>query len=62
MTKTKSPRCQTCHDVIVDEPGAKRPRWRPFCSERCRLVDLSKWLGGEHAIPGEPVSPNIDEE
>ena len=27
-------------------------RHRPFCSERCKLVDLSKWFGGEYVIPG----------
>jgi len=29
--------------------------WRPFCSERCKLVDLQKWLGGAYAIAGKPV-------
>jgi uncharacterized protein len=24
--------------------------WGPFCSQRCKLVDLGKWLGGEHVI------------
>lgn len=24
----------------------------PFCSDRCRLVDLAKWLGEEYRIPG----------
>jgi len=28
----------------------------PFCSKRCRLIDLGKWLGGEHAI-SEPLRP-----
>ena len=27
--------------------------WRPFCSERCKLIDLGGWLSGENAIPGE---------
>jgi len=30
-------------------------RWRPFCSERCRLIDLGAWIAEEHAIPGEPA-------
>jgi len=30
-------------------------RWRPFCSERCKLIDLGAWITGEHAIPGEPA-------
>jgi endogenous inhibitor of DNA gyrase (YacG/DUF329 family) len=25
---------------------------RPFCSERCRNVDLNRWLSGSYAIPG----------
>jgi len=24
---------------------------RPFCSRRCRLVDLGRWFGGDYAIP-----------
>jgi uncharacterized protein len=27
----------------------------PFCSERCRLIDLGNWLDGRYRIPGEPV-------
>jgi endogenous inhibitor of DNA gyrase (YacG/DUF329 family) len=44
--------CPTC--------GA-RVRWvfdnpfRPFCSERCRLIDLGEWAVGGYAIPGEPA-------
>ena len=25
----------------------------PFCSERCREVDLNRWLSGSYAIPGK---------
>jgi uncharacterized protein len=28
---------------------------RPFCSERCRQVDLGRWLAGDYAIPGDPA-------
>jgi endogenous inhibitor of DNA gyrase (YacG/DUF329 family) len=27
--------------------------WRPFCSERCRLIDLGDWLDEGHRIPTE---------
>jgi hypothetical protein len=27
---------------------------KPFCSERCRDVDLNRWLSGSYAIPGKP--------
>jgi hypothetical protein len=29
--------------------------FRPFCSERCKLIDLGAWLDEKHAIPGEPA-------
>lgn len=35
-------------------PECKQPSARehyPFCSDRCRNVDLSRWLGGSYAIP-----------
>ncbi len=28
-------------------------RFRPFCSARCRQVDLGRWLAGDYAIPGD---------
>jgi endogenous inhibitor of DNA gyrase (YacG/DUF329 family) len=34
--------------------GAASPH-RPFCSERCRWVDLGRWLDGAYVVPGEPV-------
>lgn len=34
--------------------------WRPFCSERCRLIDLGEWLDEGHRIPGEEIPPNPD--
>ena len=40
-------------------PVCKKPTFwsgnahRPFCSERCRLIDLASWLGEAYAIPGE---------
>jgi endogenous inhibitor of DNA gyrase (YacG/DUF329 family) len=35
---------------------------RPFCSERCRLIDLGNWASGEYAVPGEslPVEDEAD--
>jgi hypothetical protein len=32
--------------------------WRPFCSERCKLVDLGGWLSEQHTIPGEAATEN----
>jgi uncharacterized protein len=44
-------KCPTCHREI---DWAQSP-FRPFCSERCRLIDLGAWLTEKHAIPGEPA-------
>ena len=27
--------------------------FRPFCSERCKLIDLGKWASGDYRVPGE---------
>jgi endogenous inhibitor of DNA gyrase (YacG/DUF329 family) len=32
-------------------------QYRPFCSERCQLVDLGRWVEGEYRVPGEAL-PN----
>jgi endogenous inhibitor of DNA gyrase (YacG/DUF329 family) len=36
------------------------PAWRPFCSERCRLLDLARWAEGAYRAPGEQV-PETDD-
>jgi endogenous inhibitor of DNA gyrase (YacG/DUF329 family) len=32
-------------------PRDANPAW-PFCSARCRLLDLGRWLGEDYRIPG----------
>jgi endogenous inhibitor of DNA gyrase (YacG/DUF329 family) len=41
-------KCPTCGREI--KWSAESP-FRPFCSERCRLIDLGAWLSEQHAIP-----------
>ncbi|WP_394832304.1 DNA gyrase inhibitor YacG [Pendulispora rubella] len=41
-------RCPICNKTLTE---AMREA-RPFCSSRCKQVDLGKWLNGEYAIPG----------
>jgi uncharacterized protein len=61
--------------TIVKCPTCRRPvEWsdasvyRPFCSERCRLIDLGAWFDEKHRIPDESateadeVPPNSSEE
>ena len=54
---------------FVSCPTCKRPvewseasRWRPFCSERCKLIDLGAWAAEKHAIPGEPIKEDDEDE
>lgn len=51
--EVKCPTCGKRHAWRKDKP------WRPFCSERCRLVDLGEWAGEGHRIAGEPVPPEM---
>ncbi len=52
MVKTVA--CPTCGKPV---PWTPESRWRPFCSERCRLIDLGAWLTEQHRIstPGNEV-------
>ena len=34
---------------------------KPFCSPRCRDVDLNRWLSGSYTIPGRPLGEEDDE-
>jgi endogenous inhibitor of DNA gyrase (YacG/DUF329 family) len=51
----EAPLCVLCRRRPVD------PRWRPFCSERCRNEDLARWADGGYRVAGEPV-PSADTE
>jgi uncharacterized protein len=44
--------CAHCHRQPVT------PEWRPFCSQRCKLLDLARWLDGDFRIAGEAVTPD----
>jgi len=35
-------------------------RWRPFCSERCRMIDLGEWLSEGMRITGDEMPPEDD--
>ncbi len=46
--------CPTCKKSIE---WSDKNELRPFCSERCKLIDLGAWAAEDHNIPGEPVTP-----
>ena len=45
-------RCPTCRREI----DWVESDFRPFCSERCRLIDLGGWLAERHVIPAEALA------
>jgi uncharacterized protein len=47
-------KCPICKQVEV---AAGDPEF-PFCSERCRTMDLANWATGKYVIPGTP-DPNL---
>jgi uncharacterized protein len=48
-------RCPTCGKPFEIERIDELPGF-PFCSERCKLVDLGRWIDGAYSIPG-PSAP-----
>ena len=56
-------------DRVVACPACGKPavlgaanRWRPFCSERCRLTDLGGWASESYRIPAAPETPDAPAE
>jgi endogenous inhibitor of DNA gyrase (YacG/DUF329 family) len=40
--------CPNCGKIIVWDPAN---RYRPFCSERCKMIDLGQWASESYRIP-----------
>ncbi|HEX2878063.1 MAG TPA: DNA gyrase inhibitor YacG [Polyangiaceae bacterium] len=53
--------CPICQKVIAD--AAEDHPTRPFCSARCKLLDLDNWLNERYGVPEPPASndPNQDD-
>lgn len=51
-------KCPHCGTAVRWTTGS---RYKPFCSERCRLIDLGDWLLEKHAIPDSPL-PEVQDE
>ena len=47
MRQVPCPRCG------VFSPYSPENRWRPFCSERCRMIDLGLWASERYSVPTE---------
>ena len=51
-------RCPKCRAEVSWEENPHRP----FCSERCRLIDLGAWTEDRYRIPGEELQPDFEKE
>jgi uncharacterized protein len=47
-------RCPTCNTLVT-----KDDEDFPFCSDRCRLIDLGKWASGEYRISSPILDPEV---
>jgi len=43
--------CPICKRPVEKHVEGRRRSYFPFCSERCKLIDLGRWLGGKYQIP-----------
>jgi endogenous inhibitor of DNA gyrase (YacG/DUF329 family) len=51
--------CPICHKKVEWKPDS---RYRPFCSERCKQIDLGAWASGQYTIGATQEDPPMDEE
>jgi endogenous inhibitor of DNA gyrase (YacG/DUF329 family) len=49
---------------ICNRPAQSRPgnRSYPFCSDRCRLLDLSKWLSEQYRVAGPRMGDGTEDD
>ncbi|NDP41145.1 MAG: DNA gyrase inhibitor YacG [Aromatoleum sp.] len=57
MTASRSVACPTCGSPVEWSPTSK---WRPFCSERCKLIDVGAWATGAYRVPLAEAPDPID--
>jgi endogenous inhibitor of DNA gyrase (YacG/DUF329 family) len=54
QAKPKILRCPICRTIVpLDDPNV------PFCSDRCRVIDLGKWASGEYRISSPILDPDV---
>jgi endogenous inhibitor of DNA gyrase (YacG/DUF329 family) len=57
MASPKTLRCPTCRALVL--PGCED---FPFCSDRCRRIDLGKWASGDYRISSPILDPDLLED
>jgi uncharacterized protein len=58
MTTVRTVACPNCGKKVEWTPES---RYRPFCSERCRLIDLGAWATGSYRVPGAEEKPDAED-
>ncbi|MGQ3890699.1 DNA gyrase inhibitor YacG [Legionella sp. CNM-4043-24] len=58
MTSRKKISCPICGKP--DTWHVENP-YRPFCTDRCKLIDLGEWASESRKIPGPPAAPEFPE-
>jgi endogenous inhibitor of DNA gyrase (YacG/DUF329 family) len=51
-------RCPICEKAMQGD-ASDFPSF-PFCSQRCKTIDLGRWLGGSYAIPAEEPDEDFE--
>lgn len=51
-------KCPTCRKEIQ---WIEQETFKPFCSERCKLIDLGEWAMESNKIPGEPAFIELED-
>jgi len=49
-----------CPRCGAPAPFSRANAWRPFCSERCRLIDLGNWAAENYRLPESGGKPADD--
>ena len=55
----KSVNCPNCQKLV---DWTEQNKFRPFCSERCKLIDFGEWATEKHSIAGESFFPVEDDD
>ena len=54
MPKAKALRCPTCKTIVFPKDEDF-----PFCTDRCRRIDLGKWASGDYKITSPILDPEV---
>ena len=54
MAPNKALRCPTCRTLVLEKNTDF-----PFCSDRCRRIDLGKWASGDYRISSPILDPEV---